>query len=290
MNDDRSERTSIRALLSTDDLLRRGFTLAHQRLSCLFLDLSWKLIWLLLTLAALLITAIWLGSQLNSIQWLGTQNGAINSAVWLALLRQFWTAYSAEIYRSIGIIVVFSVSTWFVLEALFRPRILLAGTKRLFGTFLVSNTLKTIFLAAATLAFAAICFGRYFVTPISEWPQMWTDLRGPAVVALVTVAGLGFLLTVLDTLIRSDALALLATDLFRVTALIGILILFEAMLTGACVVLIGTGFLNVAGFNSAVAMVAATAMAVGLLNILHSYLLLVRYAAVDIMRQNVIEI
>src|ERR1051325_11074347 len=167
------QRQSINRQLSTDVLLRQGFSLAHGRLGSLWFDLLWQLIWLSLTLGALVVAGLWLGFQLNSIEWIGTQSGAINSAVWLSILRQFWTAYRFEFFESIAIILFFSASSWFVLEALFRPRILLDGAHRSFGTFLLSNTLKTFFLIAATLALAAVCFGRYFAIPISEWPQVW---------------------------------------------------------------------------------------------------------------------
>jgi len=171
-----------------------------------------------------------------------------------------------------------------------RPPLLCEEGNSSFRTFLLSNVLKCLFIAIASLALAAICFGRYFAAPISEWPQLWTDTRGAVLIAVVTIAALGFLLTVFDTLVRSDAVALLGTDLFRVTGLIGILVLFEAMIGGSCVMMLGAGLLNVAGLRSAVAMMATTAAAIGLLNVLHSYLLLVRYSAVDIMRQNVIEV
>ena len=89
---------------------------------------------------------------------------------------------------------------------------------------------------------------------------------------------------------RGDAIELLGTDLFRVTGLLSILIWFEAMIVSACAVSLSEGFLNTASLSSALGMLAATIIVVGLLNVLHSYLLLVRYSAVSIMRQNVIEI
>jgi hypothetical protein len=83
---------------------------------------------------------------------------------------------------------------------------------------------------------------------------------------------------------------LFGTDLFRVAGLIGILLLFETMIAAACAAMLGAGLLNVSGLSSALEMLGAMAIAIGLLNVLHSYLLFVRYSAVNIMRQNVIEI
>ena len=287
---EQSESKLDRPQPSSDALLRRAFALAHDQIRWVFLDLFWKVIWLSLTLAAFIFLGVWLGSELGSVEWTGTGSGAINTAIFIGVLRQVWSAYGTEVFRSSGILLFFSVSTWFALEAFFRARMVGARQRRPFGTFLVSNVLKCIFLSTAALTFATICFGRYFATPVSEWSRIWPDTRGPAVVAVVTLAGVGFILTVIDTLIRGDAVELLATDLFRVISLIGILLVFEATLAGSCAVLIGAGFLHVAGLESALAMLGATVAAIGLLNILHSYLLLVRYLAVGIMRHNVIEI
>jgi len=178
---------------------------------------------------------------------------------------------------------------WFLLEAAFRARIV-AAEKPSFNTFLLSNVLKCLFITNAGIALTTICLGRYLITPLSEWRQLWPETRGAALVAFVTLAALGFLLTILDTLIRSDAIELLGTDLFRVIGLIGILVLFETMISGSCAVMVGVGFLNVAGWKNALMMLGTAAVMIVFMNVLHSYLLLVRFSAVGIMRQNVVEI
>src|SRR6266571_3665288 len=53
-----------------------------------------------------------------------------------------------------------------------HPRLLSEEGNR-FGTFLLSSVLKCLLLTSAGLAFGAICFSRYFVTPFAEWNQMW---------------------------------------------------------------------------------------------------------------------
>jgi hypothetical protein len=274
---------------SSNELLRQGFRLTHRHIGLIFLDLLWKSIWFVLTLAGSLLVAVWFGSEFRSLELVDTGNRAINAAAAFALLRELWSANRAAIFTAVTAVLCLSSVMWFFLEAGFRSRIFSRAGQG-FSTFLMSNVLKSLFIAIASLALAAICFGRYFAAPISEWAQLWTDTRGAVFIAVVTIAALGFLLTIFDTLVRSDAVALLGTDLFRVTGLIGILLLFEAMIGGSCAMMLGAGLLNVAGLRSAVAMMATTAVAVGLLNVLHSYLLLVRYSAVDIMRQNVIEV
>ena len=140
------------------------------------------------------------------------------------------------------------------------------------------------------LAFAAIAFARYFVTPFAEWRQLWPDTRGAAIILAVLLAALGFLLTIIETVVRGDAVDLLGTDLFRVAGLIGILLLFETMITASCAVIVGVGFLNISGWRDALLMLGTAAVMIVFVTVVHSYLLLVRFSAVGIMRQNVVEL
>jgi hypothetical protein len=271
------------------ETLSLGFRLTHRRIGLIFLDLLWKSIWLVLMLGGFLFVAVWFGSAFWSIQWVDTGNRAINTAIAFRLLREFWAANWPAVLRVASVVVCLSITAWFLLEAGFRSR-LLSGGNQPFSTFLISNILKSLFIGAASLALATICFVRYFAAPITEWPQLWPETRGAIFICVATVSALAFLLTIVDTLVRSDAIELLGRDLIRVTGLITILLSFEAMIVASCAVMLGVGLLNVAGLKSALALLATTVIAVGLLNALHSYLLIVRYSAVDILRQNGIEI
>jgi hypothetical protein len=269
-----------------DEVLRKAFHLARLRLRFIFVDLLWKAIWLALTLVALFVVASWFGYELRSIGWVDTGNRVVNGALAVAVLRQYWAAHRIAVFGAVGAALFFSLVIWFVLEAAFRSRIV-SGR---FDTFFLSNVLRCLVITAVGLALAIICFGRYAVTPVLEWHQLWPDTRGGVLIALVTVGALAFLLTIIDTLIRSDAIELLGTDLIRVTGLVGILVLTETMISGSCVVMVGVGILNIAGWRAALAMLGAAAVAMIFMSVLHSYLLLVRFSAVDIMRHNVVEV
>jgi hypothetical protein len=274
-----------------NELLRLGFRRANHGVNLILFDLVWKFIWLALTLGGFLGVIVWFGSEFRSTEWVDTGNRAINTVIAVRILREFWVENWGGILGAIGLVLVLSAILFFLLEAAFRARLL--GREEgnpSFHTFLLSSLLKWLFLGSASLAFGAVSLGRFFALPIGEWPQIWADARGAAFVSVVTIAALAFLLTLIDTLVRSDAVELLGTDLFRVTGLVSILVSFEVMIVSACAVGLGAGFLNVANLKSALGMLAVTAIVVGLLNVLHSYLLLVRYSAVGIMRQNVIEI
>ena len=274
---------------SSNELLRRGFRLAHRHIDSLFLDLLWKFVWLVLTAAGFLGIVVWFGSEFRSIAWVDTGNRAINTAVAVRILREFWVENWPAIFVSVALVCGLSTAAWFFLEAEFRSRFF-SGVRGQFSTFLLSNVLKCSLIAGAALAFGAICFARFFTIPFAEWPQFWPDARGGVFVSIITIGALGFALTILDTLVRRGALELLGTDLFRVTGLIAILLSFEAMIVSTCVVALAAGLLNVADLKSALEMLAAIAVAACFMNVVHSYLLLVRYSAVDIMRENVIEV
>jgi len=62
------------------------------------------------------------------------------------------------------------------------------------------------------------------------------------------------------------------------------------MVSGACAVMLAAGFLSVAGLGGALAMGGAAFVGIVFMNVLHSYLLLVRFSAIGIMRQNAVEI
>jgi hypothetical protein len=94
----------------------------------------------------------------------------------------------------------------------------------------------------------------------------------------------------IDTLFRSDAVELLGTDLIRVTLLIGILVSFEMLVGASCAVILIAGFLHVTRLVNAIVMLGASGACLVFLSLLHSYLLVVRFSAVDIMRGNVVEV
>ena len=271
-----------------NEVLREGFRLVHRQIGLIVLDLLWKLIWLVLTVSGLFGIAILFGSELQSIEWIGAGNRAITTAAGFELLREFWMANRSAVFTAAATGLLLSLVTWFLLEAGFRSRLVSNGDR--FSTFLISNILKSLFIAGVAFTLGVICLGRYFASSWSEWPQLWIDTRDAVVIALLIIGAVTFLLTILDTLVRIDALELLGTDLFRVTGLIGILLSFEAMVGVSCAVALGVGLLKITGLKSAILMLVSTIAAIGLLNVLHSYLLLVRYSALDVMRQNVIEI
>ncbi len=81
--------------------------------------------------------------------------------------------------------------------------------------YLMSRIAKTVVLAAFALILAAVY------------------LNGAPILALILFLLVAFGLSLIETLIRADAVELIGTDLIRVTGLLGILMLFEMMMV-AC--------------------------------------------------------
>jgi hypothetical protein len=252
-----------------EDVLRKAFAAAHQRPGLIFLDLLWKAIWLIATIAALLLVAAWFGSGVRAIAWQDTGVRPVN--VWIAttLLRELWEASKAEILWTVSSVLLLSAFSWLFLEAFVRSRMVDQSKTKL---FFASGASKAMILAAMGIVMIPVC------------------ILGATTLAAVIFLTFDFFLTILDTLIRGDAVDLLGTDLIRVTGLIGILVSFETMVGASCVVLLIAGFLHVARLMDATVMLGAACVCIVFLNLLHGYLLLVRFSAIDIMRRNVVEV
>ena len=257
--------------MTLTDALRAGFALAHQRVGLVFLDVLWKGIWIVISIGALFVAASWITSDLLAISWEDARVGAVNGLMAAALLRRFWSANQTVILSILGLVMVLSIVTWLLLEALFRRKFV-ARTTGTFRILLLSSAAKYAILLATSLLLIPAVFA------------------GAVTIAIVAFVALGFLLTLFDTLIRADATDLLGTDLFRVAGLLGILMSFEGMVAGSLGTLLVAGFSNVASSVDAMAMFGAALVAVLFLSLLHSYLLLVRFSAIAIMRQNVVDV
>jgi len=253
------------------DILWGGFAAARHRLGLVLLDIFWKSVWLVVTLVMLFVAFTLITSELTAIEWQDTGIPGLNGLVAMAILREFWAANRGEIIALFMALVFVSALIWFVLEAFCRRKID-RDTQATFNLFLVSGILKAAVLVAT--GFLLLLVAR----------------AGAPAIAIVTFAAMAFFLTLIETLIRADAVDLLGTDLIRVAGLLGILLSFETMVAGSLGAVLVAGFSNVAQESEAAVMFGAAAIAVVFLNILHGYLLLVRFSAIAIMRRNVVEV
>jgi hypothetical protein len=251
------------------DILRSGFRRAAERFAFVLLDTVWKAVWLVSTVAAVLLVAAWFGSELRDLAWEDTGNRSTNALIALRALREFWRGLRGEMLVAALLLIAASAIAWFFLEAFARSRIL---GKMETSPFFLSRVCKTAVLAAAVAVL------------IPVW------LKGAPFLAIILFLILAFCLTLVETLIRADAVELFGTDLIRVTALIGILLSIEMMVAALFAVILAGGFLKVARLGDALGMLGLSGVSFLFLSVLHSYLLLVRFSAVGIMRQNVVAV
>jgi len=262
------------------DILRTGCTLAHQKVGLIFLDVLWKTIWVALTVAAFTVALLWFSSGLSGIEWEDTGVPAVNGLIASVVIRDYWNANRESLVLTALTLLSGTIVIWVLLEASFRRKIVhvVAG----FGARSNVSFPFKVFLASGAVKHAVLI--------TSAFALAWVSLKGALTIAIVTFAAIAFFLTLLDTLVRSDAVDLLGTDLIRVAGLLGILMLFEGLVAASFLTILVAGFLNVAGATDAVVMLAASVVVVVFLNLLHGYLLLVRFSTIAIMRRNVVEV
>ena len=156
--------------------------------------------------------------------------------------------------------------------------------------FLVSGALRFLALGAAALLLATIVFGRYVAAPLNQWPELWSDTRGALFISILILLFLSFIVTVLDTLIRTDAVHLLGEDLIGVAGVVGTLLLFESLIVLSAAIVIVAASMNISNATELIGLLSLAFITIIFLNILHSYLLLVRFFAIGIMRRDVVEV
>ena len=274
------------------EILREGFAGAHRRLGLIFLDVIWKLVWFALTAAGVVMVVY---RFLSHFEFNPINIQALDALRVANSVRQMWNDYGGELLGGLIAVMGMSVLLYLLLEAKIRTRLVSAGfiprsssnkkssvelerelkpapTSLLL--FLGSNLAKLAILGSAAITLAVMSNGS----------------RDARIAALVAFIALAFFVTIIDTLVRSDAIDLLGVDFLGVTGLIGTLVLFEALIGASLLVILIAGFLNVANPGEALEMFAVTTLVLLIFNFLHSYLLVVRFSAIGIMRRNVIDV
>jgi len=261
------------------EILREGFARAHRRPGIILLDVVWKLIWFALTVVAIVMVVYRFVSHL---EFTPINVQALDALRVATSVRQMWNDYGGEFLGGLIAVAGMSALFYLFLEANVRRKLVVAGsnergpkpTTTSLTVFLGSNLARLAILGSAAVTLAVISKGS-------------GDAR---IAALVVFLALAFFVTIIDTLVRSDSIDLLGIDFLGVTGVIGTLVLFESLIGASLVVILVTGFLNVANAAEAFVMLAVTTLVLLILNFLHSYLLVVRFSAVGIMRHNVIDV
>ena len=278
-------------MMTVPGYLSAGFSAATRRLHLVVLDLISKLVWIAVTFIFFWFGGIWFfsralvsGADLRAFQT-GIPPVALAGLVRVVL----------ENGETLGWILVLasvlSVGWWVVQEAFVRGGMLPFPGNRFYGNaldnfsvFLVSGLLRRCIMGSATLLFGLVIFGPLLTSPLGEWRQALPDILWPALAGGALIGALAFALMLLDTLIRTDALEVVGDQLGQVVGVVGTLALFEASLLASAAMLVGVSFGMTSGAGGVSGVFLLALALTAILSVAHSYLLLVRYSSVAIMR------
>ncbi len=270
--------------------VREGFVFASRRLHLVVLDMAAKLTWLLLAVAVFGAAGIWFASE---VQLTGSDVMALESgvpAVAAAGILQSIIANWPVLVETFAIAAVLCFGGWVLLEAFVRGGLLpltdqavVTDAVHHFQRYLWVGLVRRTILGFGLVLTALITLGPLLTIPVGEWEQIWPDVRWAALAGLGVLVSLAFCLMTLETLIRSDAVEVLGLDLSRVVGIVLVLALLEtaAVLTVAVASAVVMRIVGSVG-----GLIVGAVLLTSILSVNHSYMLLVRYSAIGIMRRD----
>jgi len=244
----------------------------------LLVDILWKIFHLVSTVVLFSATTVWLIQDVAKYQWQGPELTPSNPILLAMALADLGTRYSGTlVWAGLGV-VGGAVALWIFFEAFFRGGVahfwIYAGTRVAFLSIIGSSLM--VLLALTTHEDPSVSGG---------WFQA-------GIVSTVILLGIWWILNVAETLIRRDAVELLATHLETVSGALASLLGLQLLLSVAALTTLGLSIRMMFHSSSpAPFLAAAFLMTAALLTwtVVHSYLVVVRYSTIDIMRGNVVE-
>ncbi len=273
------------------DYVRNGFVLAIRRPHLVILDMIAKLAWFTLTLIVFGLAGIWYASgvQFTNSDVLALQSG-VPALVAATLIRSV-IANGSALVDSFAVAAVSCFLGWVLLEAFVRGGLLPLTNRSFvqdaadhFRRYLWVGLIRRTILGLGAVLAVLIALGPLLTRPVAEWGQIWPDVRWAALAGLGILVLLAFGLMTIETLIRSDALEVFGLDLSRVIGIVLVLSLVEA---GVVIAALAASALVMQWVGSLGGLVLVGIVLAGVLSVNHSYMLLVRYSAVGMLRREV---
>ncbi len=270
--------------------VREGFVLAMQRPHLVILDMVAKLVWITLTVALFGLAGIWFASKVELTQndVLALQSD-IPALVGLTLVQSV-IAQGSSLVAPLAVAAILSIGGWVLIEAFVRGGLLPLTDRTFvkdalihFPRFLWVGLLRRTILGLGVGLVVLIVLGPLLTVPMGEWGRFWPDVQWAALAGLGMLVLLAFGLMTVETLIRSDAVGVLGVDPSGVVGIVFVLALVESAVVLAAAV---AATLIIQRVGSLGGPVVVGIFLTGALSAGHSYLLLVRYSAVGIMRRN----
>jgi hypothetical protein len=246
-------------------ILSTALSPSNQQLKFVLLDCIWRFLWCCSSLVASFLVVFAVFVQMGSLEWEGPDLGESNPIIVFAALRQFWNSYGGSVLAAFGVLLLVMVILWIALEALFR-----GGRK---GLWLYAGTAaaRTTLLGGTAAIFIMLA--------------MRDDSRGTLLIGGAVMIALWLIVGIFETVLRRDAVDLLATSLLPLSAVVGSLRLAEG---GLAFVLLGSAFSALLQTTELALTGMFAAFVVMFWMVVQSYLVAVRYSAIDIMRRNVV--
>ena len=252
------------------------------------LDIGAQIIWIAVTVGVFALVGIGFAAQLPLSE---DALRALDSGVPLlvaATLLQTVLSRAHVLTTALVVAGVVCCLGWVVWEAFVRAGLLppssrsfLEDARSHFGRYLWTGVLRRTVLGLGIMLMILLSAGPLLTAPIGEWDRIWPDVQWAALAGLAIVALSGFCLMTLETLLRSDAIDALGRDLSRVVGIVAALTIVEV----ACVlVATATSLLVVRMTGSVGNSIGVVIFLIGVLAVNHSYMTLVRYAAIGIVR------
>ena len=223
----------------------------------------WRFTWVIMAFVICLFAGGTAMSEWTALTGLGPDLGASNPIIVLAALRQFWKEYGALLVAAAGLLSLTLLLLWVILAALFR------GGWKGFWTYLGTGIARVMLLFGTMGIFVQL--------------STRDDSGGTLFVGLVVVIGMWFLVGGLESIVRRNAVDLLATDLPRLSAVLGLLRFIEA---ATAFVLLGSAAAAWMRASDKALVGIWFSIVVLVWMFIQSYLVAVRYSAIDIMRRN----
>ena len=244
-------------------VLSAAFKPSFLQLKYVLLDICWRFLWLVLSFVISIFASSMVLAQLGPLAQQGPELAGSSPIILLVALREFWEKYGLAVLATSGLLLLALLLLWIFLEALFR------GGFRGFSTYFLTGIART------TLLFGTL--GIFLLLSARD------KSGGTLLVGVVFVIAMWFLIGMFEAVARGNAVELLATDLPRLSAVLGSLRFLE----GAIAFLL-LGSAAAAWMRAAdKALLGIWFFIVGLIWMcIQSYLVAVRYSAIDIMRRN----
>jgi hypothetical protein len=177
---------------------------------------------------------------------------------------------------------------WIFIEAFVRAGLLgltgqsfLADATSNFRVFLWSGLLGRAVLGLGCALTLVLVAGPLLTRDVGEWALIWPDLKWALLAAGVVLCLLAFGLLTLETLVRSDGVRSLGSDFGPVVGILLPMVFLEGTLVLTATL---TGIAVAQWVRSPVVLMGTLLLLLAILSVNHSYMLLVRYCAIGIMR------